>query len=107
MPSLNVMEYGPPAVGVARAIEEKGLQGKIAVIGFDSSEDEVRFINNGVMNGMMVQNPYQMGYKAVQTIVKVIKGEPVDKRIDTGAKFISKANINDEDSQKLIYPVGK
>ncbi|MGL5657297.1 MAG: ABC transporter substrate-binding protein [Fusobacteriaceae bacterium] len=95
------------AVGVARAIEEKGLQGKIAVIGFDSSEDEVRFINNGVMNGMMVQNPYQMGYKAVQTIVKVIKGEPVDKRIDTGAKFISKANINDEDSQKLIYPVGK
>lgn len=95
------------SVGVARGVEEKGLQGKIAVIGFDSSEDEVRFINNGAMSGMMVQNPYQMGYVGVQTIVKVIKGEKVEKRIDTGAKFITKANMNDSDSQKLIYPVGK
>ena len=48
-------------VGVARAVEEKGLQTKVAVVGFDSSEDAIALLNRGALKGMIVQNPYNMG----------------------------------------------
>jgi ribose transport system substrate-binding protein len=95
------------AVGVARAVQEKGMAGKIAVIGFDSSADEIAFIESGVMQGIVVQNPFQMGYLSVKTAVDIVGGKTVEKRIDTGATFINKENLQSEEAQKLLYPLGK
>ena len=95
------------AYGVAKGIEEKGLAGKVIVIGFDSSEDMVKFIEKGIATGTVIQDPYRMGYETVKQLYSLIKGEKVEKRIDTGANFVSKENLNNEDIQKLLFPLGK
>lgn len=95
------------AVGVAKAIKSAGKAGKVTVIGFDSSKDEISFIQEGVMDGTVVQNPYQIGYQGVEQAVKVINKQTVEKRIDTGATYVDKNNINNPEIQKLIHPLGK
>lgn len=95
------------ATGICDAIVELGIPGKIKVIGFDSSDQLVEYLEGGVINGFVVQNPYNMGYLGVRNAVKVLEGESIGSVIDTGATFINKENLNDETVQKLLYPLGK
>lgn len=95
------------AVGIAAAIDELGLKNKVRVIGFDSSDDEISYLADGVIDGMMVQNPYNMGYLGVRNINKVLDGETIEEKIDTGAAYVNSENLYDEDTQWLLYPLGK
>ena len=92
------------SIGVCQAVSEKGLSGQIKVIGFDSAEAEVNFIKDGTLNGMIVQNPYNMGYLGVRNAMKVLNGQTVAKSIDTGVTFVDKDNIDEEYVQHLLYP---
>ncbi|EQA07729.1 ABC transporter substrate-binding protein [Glaesserella parasuis] len=73
----------PTAVGMARAVKQKGFAGKIVAVGFDGNSDLQNFVRDGTLDGIVVQSSYQMGYKGVDTIGKIIKGEKVEKVIDT------------------------
>ena len=95
------------ARGVARAIEAGGKKGKIKFVGYDSSDDQVRNIQSGVMDGTVVQDPFNMGYLSIKTLVDILNNKRVSKRIDTGATYVSLANLNQPKIQKLIYPLGK
>lgn len=95
------------AVGIADAIAELGLKDKITVIGFDSSDAEIDYLKDEVIDGMMVQNPYNMGYLGVRNINKVLDGKTIEEKIDTGVTYVNKANLYDEDTQWLLYPLGK
>ena len=95
------------ALGICEAIVEKGLPDKIDVIGFDSSDQLITYLEGGVIDGFVVQNPYNMGYLGVRNAGKLLNGENIGTVIDTGATFVSKDNLNDEPVQKLLYPLGK
>ncbi|MDE5864931.1 MAG: substrate-binding domain-containing protein [Lachnospiraceae bacterium] len=95
------------AVGIAAAVKERNLQGKILIIGFDSSDDEIAYLSEGIINGMMVQNPYNMGYLGVRNLKKVLDGKTIEQKIDTGVTYVNGDNLYDEDTQWLLYPLGK
>lgn len=95
------------AVGAARAVEERKVADKVKLVGFDSSEDEIKYITNGTMKGLVTQNPYKMGYDTIETAAKVMKNEPVEKRIDTGAALVTTENVNNADIQKVLNPFKK
>ena len=95
------------AVGVGDAVKDVNMMGRINIIGFDSSKDEINYINDGTINGTVVQNPYKIGYTSVKNAVEVLKGNEIEKNIDTGATYIGKNNINSQEAEKLIYPLGK
>lgn len=93
----------PTAVGMARAIKERGFAGKLVAVGFDGNQDLQNFVRDGTLEGIVVQSSYQMGYKGVNTINKIIKGEKVDKFIDTGVIFVTKDNIDSEEAKAVLY----
>ena len=95
------------AVGAAKAVEESGLSDSITMIGFDSSDNEVEYLEKGVIDGMMVQNPFNMGYLGVRNIYKALHGKNIEKIIDTGAIYVNRDNLYDEDTQWYLYPLGK
>ena len=95
------------ATGICEAIVELGIPGQIKVVGFDSSDQMIEYLEGGVINGFVVQNPYNIGYLGVRNAAKVLDGESIGLVIDTGATFISNDNLNDEAVQKLLYPLGK
>ncbi|MGL4676295.1 MAG: ABC transporter substrate-binding protein [Brevinema sp.] len=82
-------------VGVARAIEEKGLVGKVKLVGFDKSQDTVRVMESGILNASMVQNPEFMGSKGIDYAVQLITKEgDVPRETDTGVTVVTLENIN-------------
>lgn len=91
------------AVGAARAVMDRGLQGKIKLVGFDSSLEEIRLLEQGVFEGIVIQNPYKMGYLAVESAYQVLKGEQVKENIDSGAKLITREEMFTEENQKLLF----
>lgn len=92
-------------LGVARAIDDLGLGGKIKIVGFDSNEEVVQLIENGVIDATMVQRPFNMGYMGVKkAIEETNKKSNVDEFIDTGYVLITKDNIYEPENQKLIFP---
>ena len=90
--------------GMLNALKGANLAGKVKFIGFDASEGLVGALKDGLIDGLIVQNPVKMGYLAVKTMVSVIKGEKVESRIDTGAELVTKANMDDEAHKVLLSP---
>lgn len=91
------------AIGVMLAVEELGKVGKIQVVGFDSGKKQVDSIRSGNMLGAVTQNPYQIGYKAVEAAYRASKGESVEKNIDTGYEWYDKTNVDSDKIKKLLY----
>ncbi|MDR9797315.1 MAG: sugar ABC transporter substrate-binding protein [Bacillaceae bacterium] len=82
------------ALGVLRAVEAKGM--KIPVIGTDGTVEAVESIIAGKLAGTIAQSPYDMGYLGVENAIKAIKGEKVEKRIDSGIDVITKENAQEK-----------
>jgi ribose transport system substrate-binding protein len=90
--------------GMLLALEKAGLAGKVKFIGFDSSTKLVEGVRAGKIDGLVLQNPFNMGYLAVKTLVQHLKKEKVESRIDTGASLIEKANMDQPDMKALLSP---
>lgn len=73
--------------GMLRALENSGLAGNVKFVGFDSSKQLMEALLIGKIQALVVQNPEQMGYLAVKTLVQHLKGEKVEARIDTGSQL--------------------
>ena len=91
------------AIGVVHAVQERGLTGKLTVVGFDSGKDQIDAINSGLMAGAITQNPVGIGYETVKAAVAIIKGQSVPKTIDTGFYWYDKTNIDDPKITAVLY----
>lgn len=94
----------PTAVGAGRAIRELALKDRVTLIGFDSSVNEIKLLDEGVMKATVIQRPFQMGYLSVKTAIDAARGDKVAKVIDTGSLLITKDNMYEEENQKLLFP---
>jgi ribose transport system substrate-binding protein len=65
------------ANGVLDALRSLGLNKKVRLMGFDSSEPLLRAVEAGDIEGLILQDPYKMGYMGVWTLVHHIKGYDV------------------------------
>ena len=53
---------------------------------------------------LIVQNPVKMSYVGVMTVVDVLNGKTVPKRIDTGVALVTRENMNQPEMQELLHP---
>ncbi|RDC64475.1 ABC transporter substrate-binding protein [Adhaeribacter pallidiroseus] len=90
--------------GMLRALQTAGKAGKVKLVGFDSNETLVAALNNGTIQGLALQDPFNMGYLGVKTAVSVIRGEKFEKHIDTGITMATKENINEPAIKTLLTP---
>src|SRR3989440_3665845 len=95
----------PPTIAMTKALRDIGLAGgKVKMIGFDAGSQSVLDMKNGDVQALVVQNPMLMGYLGVTTAVKYLRGEKVEKRIDTGVALVTPENMNEPEIKELIYP---
>jgi len=92
------------AFAMLRALQDSGLAGKVKYVGFDSSDRLVQGLRNGQIHGLVLQDPINMGYLGVKTIVAHLRGEEVQKRIDTGSEVATPENMNDPKMKNLLEP---
>ena len=90
-------------IGVLNAVKELKKAGKIVVIGYDAGRQQKDAIRSGVEAGAVSQDPVGIGYKCVEAAAKAIKGEKVQKNIDTGFKWYDKTTIDSAEMKPLLY----
>jgi ribose transport system substrate-binding protein len=90
-------------IGVLNAVKELKMEGKLVVIGYDAGKQQKDAVRSGVEAGAISQDPVGIGYKCVEAAVKAIKGEKVEKNIDTGFKWYDKSNVDSEELKPLLY----
>lgn len=89
------------ALGMLAAIEDlrkSGITVHSKFIGFDSSPRLVESLQEGKIDALVSQDPKKMGYLAVETVVKHLKGESVEKQVDTGVELVTVERLENEDS---------
>jgi ribose transport system substrate-binding protein len=90
--------------GTLRALQETGLAGKIAFVGFDSSVKLVQALEAGHIQGLVLQNPIKMGYLGVKLMTQHLRGERIEKVIDTGVYLVTRDNMNEPEIRSLLLP---
>jgi ribose transport system substrate-binding protein len=90
--------------GMLRALQSSGLAGTIRFVGFDSSDKLVQGLKDGHIDGLVLQNPFAMGYIGIKTLAAHIRGEKVEKFIDTGAAVVTLKNMNEPDIKERLQP---
>jgi ribose transport system substrate-binding protein len=90
--------------GMLLALKKANVNRKVKLVGFDASEKLVQGLKDGDVNALVVQDPFRIGYLAVKTMAQHLRGEKVEKRIDTGAKLVTKDNMETPEISELLHP---
>jgi len=93
--------------GVARAIAEEKLAGKVITTAFDSDPEEVKALTDGAIYALVLQDPFGMGYKGVDSCLKAIAGQKLPEYVNTGATAVKKDNMNKPEIKGLLDPMSK
>ncbi|MFC1692466.1 substrate-binding domain-containing protein [Candidatus Latescibacterota bacterium] len=88
--------------GCLRALQNRGLAGKIVFVGFDTSTKLVEALRTGEIQGLSLQNPLRMGYLSVATAAAYLKGEKIGYMIDTGVTMATPENMDNPDVNALL-----
>ena len=90
------------AVSDGEDLAEGGKYDGLVVAGFDAGAAQKNAVRQGWFYGSVTQDPYMIGYYAVELAVKAAKGEEVSD-VDTGAQWYNSENIDDEMISLLVY----
>jgi ribose transport system substrate-binding protein len=87
-----------------RVLQDNGWAGKVRFIGFDASENLVKGLRARQIDALVIQDPVKMGYLGVKTLVSHIRGQTVERRIDTGVQLVTPDRMDAPDVKELLQP---
>jgi ribose transport system substrate-binding protein len=94
----------PSSVGTALAVDARGLTRKLKFVAFDSSDSMIEDLKDGTIDGMVVQDPFQMGFESVRILVDRLGGATPPRRIDLSARVVTKPDLEKPEVRELLSP---
>lgn len=91
-------------VGAVNAVRLAHKAGKVKIIGWDTSPDEVQDVQQGLNYGIISQDPFRMGYDGVRAAVSRIRHHTEIANEDTGVALVTKHNLGDPRIRQLVFP---
>jgi ribose transport system substrate-binding protein len=91
-------------IGVSQAVKGRGLVGKVRVVGFDTSPTLVEDVKAGVVDSLILQEPFQMGYQGLKTLLSYKAGKKPARHIDFPPVLATRENIQEPRIQILVNP---
>jgi ribose transport system substrate-binding protein len=91
-------------IGMLLALQDMNKAGKLKFIGFDVSPILLDAMRNRQLDAIAVQNPMRMGYLGVKAMVDHLRGQPVERRVDTGVTLVTPANLDSAGVKDLVNP---
>ena len=89
--------------GAATGVREAQREGKIKIVGFDTSDPIVEAIRTGVVSADIVQYPYRVGQLGLENMVAALDGKPIEREITTPFVVATPQNIDTPEVQQYIY----
>jgi ribose transport system substrate-binding protein len=91
--------------GMLIALEDRQLAGQVKFVGFDAQPRVIAGLRDRKLQGLVLQDPFKMGYLGVKTMLDHLDGKAIETEIDTGAAVVTPENMNTPEMQRLLYPV--
>lgn len=91
-------------IGMLLALQDINKAGRIKLVGFDASPLLIDAMRAHQLDGIAVQNPMRMGYLSVKTLVAHLRGQPTEKRIDTGVTMVTPEMLDLPATKDIIEP---
>lgn len=92
------------STGAIRAVTDLGYGGKIRMVGFDNSMEEIEYLERGDFEALVVQRAYSMGYLGIEKALELAKGRKPLHRTDSGSSLITQSNMYRDENQELLFP---
>jgi ribose transport system substrate-binding protein len=92
------------SVGAALALKARRLAGKVRVVAFDSSPDLVEDLRDGTIDALVAQDPFKVGYKAVQLLAEKLRGNNPPKKVDLSAIVITRDDLAKPEIKAMLFP---
>jgi ribose transport system substrate-binding protein len=91
------------AVGAAQAL--KGRNSKtVKMVGFDWSPTLLNDLRAGLIDSLVVQDPFNMGYESVMAAINKLDGKPVEKNRPMPPRLVTKANVDTPEIKAQLEP---
>jgi len=81
--------------GAYQALEQAGKAGEVKLVGFDLDPVSFQMVKDGKLDGLIVQDPYRMGYDGMNTVLSSLTGGKVEKFVGLGTKLLKKDNADE------------
>ena len=94
-PEVNAF-FGTSAlddIGIAQVVEKYNKQKQITIIGFDTLPETLDYIKKGTIKATVVQEPYKMGYGAVEMMLNLLKGKTVPPIVHTKTSILTAEDL--------------
>ena len=92
------------ALGAAQALINMDRQDDIILVAFDADPDQIRLLEEGVIDALIVQQPFQMGKMGVEFAVRALNGEDVPSLVSPDVVLVTRDNMNDPDIAAILNP---
>jgi ribose transport system substrate-binding protein len=91
-------------VGAVEAIRIAHRVGKVKVIGWDTSPDEVDGVRQGIVSGLVSQDPFRMGYDGVRAAAALLRHQARPHNENTGAVMVTRSNLDNPVVRQFVTP---
>jgi ABC-type sugar transport system substrate-binding protein len=81
--------------GAYQALEQAGKTQDVQLVGFDLDPVSYQMVRDGKLDGLIVQDPYRMGYDGMNTVLTHLTGGKVEEFVGLGTKLLTKDNAEE------------
>ncbi len=94
---------GESSVRAEENEEETTDPAEIVLMGFDVSKEQLKALEEGEISGLVVQNPFGIGYASVVAAARTVLLSGNEAQVSTGYLWVTQDNMNDASIQKMLY----
>lgn len=99
--------YDEAATGAAKALQTRGMTGKVAVVTADGSPTTIRMLRDGSIQGIFLQEAVGQGIDATTQVFNALNHKPTTQELALKEPLVTKDTIDHPDAQatvKRVYP---
>lgn len=86
-------------ISVQKALENTDIR----VVSFDGGKSQISRLEDGKLDGLVVQNPYGMGYATVVAAARAVLEQGNEAVVDTGYTWVTQENLKEEAIKNMMY----
>lgn len=92
--------------GIALAVKNAGIGKRVVSVAIDSDDLEIKALREGNLDAIVVQTPYEQGYRATMNCYDYLFNKKSDpKRVNISAKVVTKENMDQDEYKALLNPL--
>ncbi|HEV7346946.1 sugar ABC transporter substrate-binding protein [Telluribacter sp.] len=80
-------------MGAVKALGDAGMKDKVVVVSIDAIPDALQAVKKGTLDATVFQNAEQQGSQAIETAIKIVKGQPYDQQVLVPFQLVTKENV--------------